>query len=252
MGEGAGVVVLEELRARQGARREDLCRGDRLRPVGRRLSHHRARPRTATAPIRCMQHGAEARRHRSRATSTTSTRTAPRRRWATRSSCAPSSGCSAMPPASSSMSSTKSAIGHLLGAAGAVEAIFSVLAIRDNIAPPTLNLDNPSVETAIDLVPHKAQKRDDRHRAVELLRLRRHQRLARAAPSAPPDQPSPAHGLMPSAGATRASPSLPAIAKPSSFRHICTSSFDGESIAGSRTARDGSQGQVGALAGSGA
>ena len=58
-----------------------------------------------------------------------------------------------------SMSSTKSAIGHLLGAAGAVEAIFSVLAIRDNVAPPTLNLDNPSVTTAIDLVPHKARKR---------------------------------------------------------------------------------------------
>ena len=59
-----------------------------------------------------------------------------------------------------SMSSTKSAIGHLLGAAGAVEAIFSVLAIRDNVAPPTLNLDKPSVETAIDLVPHKAKPRD--------------------------------------------------------------------------------------------
>ena len=58
------------------------------------------------------------------------------------------------------MSSTKSAIGHLLGAAGAVEAIFSVLAIRDNIAPPTLNLDNPSVETAIDLVPHKPKQRE--------------------------------------------------------------------------------------------
>jgi 3-oxoacyl-[acyl-carrier-protein] synthase II len=58
------------------------------------------------------------------------------------------------------MSSTKSAIGHLLGAAGAVEAIFSVLAMRDNVAPPTLNLDNPSVETAIDLVPHHARKRD--------------------------------------------------------------------------------------------
>ncbi len=56
------------------------------------------------------------------------------------------------------MSSTKSAIGHLLGAAGAVEAIFSILAIRDNIAPPTLNLDNPAVETDIDLVPHKAKK----------------------------------------------------------------------------------------------
>jgi 3-oxoacyl-[acyl-carrier-protein] synthase II len=58
-----------------------------------------------------------------------------------------------------SMSSTKSAIGHLLGAAGAVEAIFCALAIRDNVAPPTLNLDNPDVETEIDLVPHKARKR---------------------------------------------------------------------------------------------
>jgi 3-oxoacyl-[acyl-carrier-protein] synthase II len=58
------------------------------------------------------------------------------------------------------MSSTKSATGHLLGAAGAIEAIFSILAIRDNIAPPTLNLDNPSVETAIDLVPHTAKKRE--------------------------------------------------------------------------------------------
>jgi len=58
------------------------------------------------------------------------------------------------------MSSTKSSIGHLLGAAGAVEAIFSVLAIRDDVAPPTINLDNPSVETAIDLVPHQAKKRE--------------------------------------------------------------------------------------------
>ncbi len=58
------------------------------------------------------------------------------------------------------MSSTKSCIGHLLGAAGAVEAIFSILAIRDGVAPPTINLDNPSVETPIDLVPHVARKRD--------------------------------------------------------------------------------------------
>ncbi|WP_072391495.1 beta-ketoacyl-ACP synthase II [Hyphomicrobium sp. CS1BSMeth3] len=57
------------------------------------------------------------------------------------------------------MSSTKSAIGHLLGAAGSVEAIFSVLAMRDNIAPPTLNLDNPSVSTPIDLVPHTPKKK---------------------------------------------------------------------------------------------
>ena len=59
-----------------------------------------------------------------------------------------------------SMSSTKSSVGHLLGAAGAVEAIFSVLAIRDQIAPATLNLDNPSVETKIDLVPHKPRPRE--------------------------------------------------------------------------------------------
>jgi 3-oxoacyl-[acyl-carrier-protein] synthase II len=59
-----------------------------------------------------------------------------------------------------SMSSTKSSIGHLLGAAGAVESIFCILAMRDQVAPPTLNLDNPSVETAIDLVPHTARKRE--------------------------------------------------------------------------------------------
>jgi 3-oxoacyl-[acyl-carrier-protein] synthase II len=62
-----------------------------------------------------------------------------------------------------SMSSTKSATGHLLGAAGAIEAIFSVLAIRDQLAPPTLNLDNPSVNTAIDLVPHVARRRSITH-----------------------------------------------------------------------------------------
>ena len=61
--------------------------------------------------------------------------------------------------AKASMSSTKSALGHLLGAAGAVEAIFSILTIRDGVLPPTLNLDNPSVETQIDLVPHEAKRK---------------------------------------------------------------------------------------------
>lgn len=58
------------------------------------------------------------------------------------------------------MSSTKSAIGHLLGAAGSVEAIFCLLAMRDSIVPPTINLDNPSVNSVIDLVPHTAKKKE--------------------------------------------------------------------------------------------
>ena len=60
------------------------------------------------------------------------------------------------------MSSTKSSIGHLLGAAGAVEMIFCVLAIRDQVAPPTINLDDPEIDTEIDLAPHRAVKRDIR------------------------------------------------------------------------------------------
>jgi 3-oxoacyl-[acyl-carrier-protein] synthase II len=58
------------------------------------------------------------------------------------------------------MSSTKSATGHLLGAAGAIEAIFSILAIRDQVAPPTINLDNPAVETPIDLAPNAKRERE--------------------------------------------------------------------------------------------
>ena len=57
-------------------------------------------------------------------------------------------------------SSTKSMTGHLLGAAGAIEAIFSILAIRDQVAPPTINLDNQAVETAIDLAPNKKVERE--------------------------------------------------------------------------------------------
>jgi len=62
--------------------------------------------------------------------------------------------------AKATMSSTKSSIGHLLGAAGAVEAIFSVLAIRDQVAPPTINLENPAVEPKLDLAANEAQPRE--------------------------------------------------------------------------------------------
>ena len=57
------------------------------------------------------------------------------------------------------MSSTKSSIGHLLGAAGAVEAVFCLLAMRDGVAPPTINLENPSVDTPINLAPKKPVKK---------------------------------------------------------------------------------------------
>ena len=62
--------------------------------------------------------------------------------------------------ANATMSSTKAMTGHLLGAAGAIEAIFSILAIRDQVAPPTINLDNQAVETAIDLAPNKKVERE--------------------------------------------------------------------------------------------
>lgn len=62
--------------------------------------------------------------------------------------------------AKATMSSTKSSIGHLLGAAGSVEAIFCILALRDQVAPPTINLDNPAVEPVLDLAANKAVKRE--------------------------------------------------------------------------------------------
>ncbi|MEM9900665.1 MAG: beta-ketoacyl-ACP synthase II [Pseudomonadota bacterium] len=61
--------------------------------------------------------------------------------------------------AAATMSSTKSSIGHLLGAAGSVEAIFSILALRDQVAPPTINLDSPAVDTKLDLAPNAARER---------------------------------------------------------------------------------------------
>ena len=61
------------------------------------------------------------------------------------------------------VSSTKSMIGHLLGAAGSVEAILTILALRENVAPPTINLDNPSTGCDLNYVPHHAQERRIQH-----------------------------------------------------------------------------------------
>ena len=81
-----------------------------------------------------------------------------------------------------SMSSTKSATGHLLGAAGAIEAIYSIKSIIDQVVPPTLNLDEPDEGCDIDLVPKQAKQRKVALRAQQLVRLRRHQRLADLRP----------------------------------------------------------------------
>ena len=62
--------------------------------------------------------------------------------------------------AGATMTSTKSSIGHLLGAAGAVEAIFCILALRDQVAPPTINLDNPAIEPKLDLAPNVKRERE--------------------------------------------------------------------------------------------
>ena len=159
MGEGAGVVVLEEY---EHAKR----RGAKIYAelIGYGLSGD-AYHITAPAPdgdgaYRCMTAAlkragispARDRLHqRARHLDADGRRDRARRRAAPRRQCRRTHVACRRPSPS---------IGHLLGAAGAVEAIFSILAMRDGVAPPTINLDNPSVETAIDLVPHQAKKRE--------------------------------------------------------------------------------------------
>ncbi len=169
MGEGAGARGARRIRARQEARREDLCRGDRLWHVGRCLSHHGA---DAGWRRRVPLHdGGDQAGRNFRRRYRLHQRPWHIDAWPTRSSLAAVERVVGNAAAKISMSSTKSSIGHLLGAAGAVEAIFSILAIRDQVAPPTINLDNPSVETPIDLVPHKAARTRDQGGAVEFIRL---------------------------------------------------------------------------------
>ena len=158
IGEGAGVVVLEELEHARAAQRQYLCGAGRATACRATRSMSPPRPPDGDGAYRCMA-------------------AALKRAGITPAEIDYINGHGTSTPVGDeielsavhrlvgnaagriSMSSTKSSTGHLLGAAGAVEAIFSILAMRDGIAPPTINLENPSMETAIDLVPLHAKPR---------------------------------------------------------------------------------------------
>ena len=169
-------------RARQGARRAHLCRARRLRHERRCAITSPRRPKTARARALAMVNALARCAASIPPTCSTSMRTPPRRRSATRPRPWRMKRAFGDHAYKLAVSSTKSMTGHLLGAAGVVEAIFSMLAIRDNVAPPTINYATPDPELRSRLRAEHGAPDEDRRRAVELLRFRRHQRHADLPP----------------------------------------------------------------------
>ena len=157
LGEGAGVLVLEELAHAKARGARIYCE---LTGYGMSADAHHitAPPENGDGARRSMLNALRNAQHAARPTSTTSTRTARRRRSATSRSASRSSARSATTRSKLAVSSTKSMTGHLLGAAGGIEAVFTVLAMRDQVAPPTINLVNVDPACDLDFVPLTARK----------------------------------------------------------------------------------------------